>query len=237
MRWQNIASLAIAAALGLATTSLWAQGPGGPGGQGGPGGPGGQRGGNQQRGGAPDEMLARLMKLDADQDGQLSKAEVTDRRLLRLFTAADANKDDVVTADELKTHFASQVSNARGQQGGQGGPGMGQGGPGMGPGGMMGPPRIGEVMPSFLQQMLKLTPQQQAQMAALQQKVNAELANILTDEQEEQCAQMMQGVPGGQRGGQSPDGQQGGPRGERGPRGQGGGQSGPRGQGGQGGNR
>ncbi|PQO26889.1 hypothetical protein C5Y97_29415 [Blastopirellula marina] len=77
---------------------------------------------------------------------------------------------------------------------------------------MMTPPRVGEVMPSFVAQMLNLTAEQKAQLAALQQKVDAELAAILTDEQEAQCAQMSQGGPGGQ--GMGP----GGPRGQRGQR-------------------
>ncbi|TWT29438.1 hypothetical protein [Blastopirellula retiformator] len=199
MRWHNVAPLAVAVAIGLTTTSLWAQGPGGRGGFGGPG-------GNQRGASSPEELIARMMKLDADQDGKLTKEEVTDRRLLHLFVAADADKDDVLTTEEMQTFFASQANangGQRGQGGGPGGQGMGPGGPGgpgMGPGGMMGPPRIGEVMPDFVQQMLNLTPQQRAAVASLQQKVNAELAAILTDEQEAQIAQMMQGGPGGQRG-------------------------------------
>ncbi|WP_158265267.1 hypothetical protein [Blastopirellula marina] len=221
MRWHNVAPLAIAVALGLGASSLWAQGPGG-------------FGGNQRGNNTAEDMIARLMKMDADQDGQLSKDEVTDRRLMRLFVAADTDKDEVLTTTELQTYLASQAASAgrnqRGQggPGGQGGQGMGPGGQGMGPGGpgggmgpggpggpgggMMTPPRVGEVMPSFVAQMLNLTAEQKAQLAALQQKVDAELAAILTDEQEAQCAQMSQGGPGGQ--GMGP----GGPRGQRGQR-------------------
>lgn len=86
-----------------------AGGPGGPGG-GGPGG-GGPGGGGS---GGGEEMVSRLMEYDTDKDGRL-KAEDLPERMRAIITRADADKDGVVTREEL-------AAMARGQ-GGQGGPG------------------------------------------------------------------------------------------------------------------
>ncbi len=37
------------------------------------------------RGASDDDLVARMMAFDADKDGKLTKSEVTDERLLRLF--------------------------------------------------------------------------------------------------------------------------------------------------------
>ncbi|MDQ3330768.1 MAG: EF-hand domain-containing protein, partial [Planctomycetota bacterium] len=119
------------------------------------------------------------MRLDKNGDGKISKDELADERITRLFARADADKDDVVTADELKALETAEAEtyDRRGPGGppegrNPGGPeGRGPGGPprdgfgpprdGFGPpGGMMLPPRPGEVLPPRLQDMLELSPEQ-----------------------------------------------------------------------------
>jgi len=110
-----------------------------------------------------DSIVARMMAFDKNKDGKLTRDEVTDERLLRFFDRADANKDGVVTKEELVA-LASKVADEEAASGGGrrgvfGLPGE-QGGPGgRGPGGFGGPPQPGQIMPPFLQDMLKLTAQ------------------------------------------------------------------------------
>jgi len=124
---RRLTAVVLTAGLLLAASWAMAQPPrqgGGPG-----TGPEGARGG-----GDATTFVSRLMELDKNQDGKLSKDEVTDRRLQSLFERADADKDGIVTKDELTALFNREVSQA-GSRGGppeQGGPG-GRGGPGAGP--------------------------------------------------------------------------------------------------------
>ena len=184
----------IAAVFGplLIASAAAAQGPGGP----------------APSGGDP---VAQLMAFDKDKDGKLTKAEITDPRLQRVFDRADADKDGTVTAKELNALAAKEQP-----AGGRGGPGMfGPGGPG-GPGGMRGgPPRPGEVLPGFFRQNLNLSASQQKEIDDLQKDVDAKMAKILNDEQKAQLKQMQQRGPGGPGGpgGRGP----GGPGGPGGP--------------------
>ena len=116
-----------------------AQPPPGGKGKGGKGGPGGPFRG---RAVSVDEMVTRMMALDADKDGKLTRSEVTDVRLHRLFDRADANKDGVVTKEELTALLTKELAADRSAPGGFGGPG-GRGPGGRGPGGPPpgGPPR------------------------------------------------------------------------------------------------
>src|SRR5436190_22380195 len=66
----------------------------------------------------------------------------------------------------------------KGDKGGKGFPG-GRGGKGGGFGGGFGPPQPGQVMPTFLQEMLKLSDDQKKQVADLQKDVDAKLDKIL----------------------------------------------------------
>jgi len=185
----------------VATVSMvGAQPPGGRPGEGGGGG-----------GGDVSSFITRMMTLDANQDGSLSKDEVTDKRLLSLFERADVNKDSVVTKDELTALYSKEgASSGRGQGGGPGGPGgrggFGPGGPG-GPGGMMGgPPPIGQVLPQQIQTMLKLTNAQKKKLETLQKHVNNKLEEILTEEQRQQLEDMKNRGPGGPGGFGGPGG-------------------------------
>src|SRR5579872_1944517 len=46
-------------------------------------------------------LVVKMMAFNKKKDGKLTKDEVTDPRLHRLFDMADANKDGVVTKEEL----------------------------------------------------------------------------------------------------------------------------------------
>src|SRR5207248_7884756 len=80
-------------------------------------------------------LVIRMMAFDKNKDGKLTRDEVTDERLHRLFDRADANGDGVVTVEEL-TALAAKIDAeqgpARGGPGGFGGGGFGGGGPGGG---------------------------------------------------------------------------------------------------------
>src|SRR3954452_58515 len=81
--------------------------------------------------GGATSLVERMMAFDKNKDGQLARDEITDERLLRLFDRADANKDGVVTREELEALAAKMAAEE--PQGGRG-PG-GPGGPGgRGPG-------------------------------------------------------------------------------------------------------
>ena len=62
--------------------------------------------------------VRRMMTFDANQDGQLTKDEVTDSRLLSLFARIDSNSDGIVTKEELTSDF--QKESAKLQSAGPG---------------------------------------------------------------------------------------------------------------------
>ena len=71
-------------------------------------------------------------------------------------------------------------------------------GPGApGPGGFASPPRPGELMPSFLQERLNLTPEQKKELQGLQNEVNDKLDKVLTDAQKQQLKEVREARPGG----------------------------------------
>ncbi len=171
---------------------------------------------NGSRGTATNNLVERMMAFDADKDDKLTKSEVTDSRLKRLFDQADVDKDGTVTRGELNVLMAKERASARGAGGmrrGFGGPGGGPGGfggPGGGPGGFGGgpggPPRPGQILPPMLRQRLSLTPAQEKEIDALQKDVDAKLAKILDDEQRQQLKQMSERGPGGRPGFGGPGG-------------------------------
>ncbi|MEI8382757.1 MAG: EF-hand domain-containing protein [Planctomycetota bacterium] len=152
----------------------------------------------RERGGQPavtvESSVNRLMTYDADGDGKLSRAEVTDSRLLALLQRCDANNDGIVTRDELMAQISKEaVMPAR--------PGNGTTQTGPRPGGEAnGPPGPGQIVPPFVIDELKLTDTQRSQLQELQKDVDAKLAKILTPEQLEQLRQSgnrRSGPPGG----------------------------------------
>jgi len=102
---------------------------GGFGGGGFPGGPGGGQAGN------PEEMAQRLLAMDENKDGKLSKEEIPER-LQSMLTRGDKNEDGSLDKEEIMA-----VSRER-SGGGAGGFG---GGPG-GPGGFGGGDFVGQMM-------------------------------------------------------------------------------------------
>jgi hypothetical protein len=175
-------------------------------------GPGRAQGGQSSDG---EDLVARMMVFDTDKDGKLTKVEITDARLHRLFDRSDANKDGIVTKEELASLATKEHSDESG-----GGPGFGGGPPGFGPRGggppgggppggfMMGMGRPGEILPRMLQDRLKFTPQQRTDLEDLQKEVDAKLDKILSAEQKTQLKQLRERGPGGfgPRGGGPPGG-------------------------------
>jgi hypothetical protein len=153
--------------------------------------------GNQpdERSESVDSFVARLLAFDKDKDGKLSKAEVNDPRLERLFDLADADHNGSLTKDELQALASKEQPPAT--ERGRGGPGFGppQGGPG---GPIIGLPHPGEILPAPLRQRLDLSEEQVKQIDALQNDVDERLAKILTDAQKQTLRQTAQpfGRPG-----------------------------------------
>jgi hypothetical protein len=142
-----------------------------------------------------DGFVARLMAFDKNNDGKLTRDEITDERLLRLFDRADANKDGVVTKEELVALFGRE---GRGTAGGRGGPSDGPAGRGPGAAGGRGPdgPPAGQVLPPLMADELDLTPEQKRQIAELQKEVDGRLDRILTRGQKERLRQAPTRRPG-----------------------------------------
>jgi hypothetical protein len=151
-------------------------------------------------------IVDRMMAFDKNKDGKLSKDEISDRRLLRLFERADADKDGEVTKEELTALAVRMADEDDGPRRGPGGPPDGPpDGPGRrGPGGF-GPPPPGQLLPPFLQDRLKLSAEQKKQLEKLQKDIDGKLNKILTAEQKKQLKEMREsfgrgGPPGGPRG-------------------------------------
>jgi hypothetical protein len=145
-------------------------------------------------------LVEKMMAFDKNKDGKLTREEVTDTRLTRLFERIDADRNDVVTKEEL-TAFAAKMAEEDGKGGGKG-KGKGKGGDGFpggpgGPGGFRGPPRPGTILPPFLAEQLGLTAEQQKQLAEMQKDVDAKLAKLLTAEQKKKMEEFRPGRLGG----------------------------------------
>ncbi len=143
-----------------------------------------------------DSFINRMMAFDKNHDAKLTRAEITDERLLDLFDRADANHDGIVTKEELTALYTREASTRQNDGPGGVGPGRGPGGPG-GPGGRggrggFGGPQAGQIIPGFMQDRLNLTDDQRQKLQALQKEVDAKLDTILSTEQRQQLKQ-----PGG----------------------------------------
>lgn len=164
-----------------------------------------------------EETAARVMAFDTDRDGKLTRTELSDPRLQRLFDRADADKDGALTSKELTELAAREQVNDRGRGGPPGSGPPGGGGPG---GPMMGAPRPGEILPAMLRRELQLTDEQSQELDALQKEVDARLAKILSAEQRDALRRMRpppqrraEWIPGRRPGGGPPGGGFGGPPG------------------------
>ncbi|MGE3243060.1 MAG: hypothetical protein AB7G28_26410 [Pirellulales bacterium] len=176
-----------------------------------------------------------MLAFDANKDGKLTKDEVTDGRLHRLFDRTDSDKDGTVTSAELTAESEKmEPSEDNGADFGPGGfgppPGdfgppddFGPGGPprrggmrgaGFGPGGPFGRPAPGQVLDGPIRERLGLNEEQIRELDDLQKDVDARLAKILTDEQRDELRQMSERGPRG-RGGPTGPGRDRDPNGPR----------------------
>jgi Spy/CpxP family protein refolding chaperone len=98
---------------------------------------------------------------------------------------------------------------------GKGGPG-GKGGFGKGGfgGGFGGGPQIGQIMPTFVQEQLKLTDAQKKDLEAIQKEIDAKIEKMLTDDQKKTLKDLKERRPGGGFGGPGGGGN---PKGSGGP--------------------
>ena len=78
-----------------------------------------------QGSGTVDALVNRMMAFDKDGDGKLTKSEVTDDRLHRLFDRADADKDGTVTKAELTALATKEAARIRDDRSGGGPDGPG----------------------------------------------------------------------------------------------------------------
>ena len=176
-------------------------------------------------GGDASGFITRIMKFDANKDGQLTRAEVIDARVLPLFDRADDNQDGIVTTQELTNLYGKESDlgprvgpGEFGGPGGRGGPGRGgpgMGGPGMGGPGMGGPSAVGQVLPMPVREMLRLSGDQRKKVDALQKLVETNLDEILTEKQKQQLKEMKRRGPGGPDGDRGRSGPPDGPNGQR----------------------
>ena len=132
-------------------------------------------------------LVVRMMAFDANHDGKLTRDELTDARLHRLFEQADVEHKGYVTADDLAKLAAKLDAETadNGRQDRFDGPG-----PGFGT-----PPTPGQIIPPWARERLKLTTEQSAQIDDLQKQVDRRLASILTEGQMKQLHSP--GRPGG----------------------------------------
>ena len=171
------------------------RGPDGPGG-GGPDGP--PRDGGAGRPGNREEMLARVLSFDKDEDGKLTKEELPEQ-MHGMIERGDANGDGALDKEELTKLAANFQGPGAGRRPGAEGPeGRGPGGPDAGPGGRGGPD--GPPTPEMIVE------------NAMQFDVDAD-GKLGRDELIEFAKQMIQrrggpGGPGGPegRGGRGPEG-------------------------------
>ena len=65
-------------------------------------------------------IVQKMMAFNKKKDGKLTREELTDKRLHRLFDEADANQDGVVTAEELTALVEKMAAQDKKQGGGPG---------------------------------------------------------------------------------------------------------------------
>lgn len=161
---------------------------------------------------AANEMVSRMLAFDKNKDGKLTRDEMGDSRMERMFDQADANHDGVVTKDELTawaTKLAADDAAAPPRRdmgppdgGPPGGPGRrrgqrGRGFGGRGFGGFGGPrSQPGQILSASLIETLKLTPEQKKTEGELQKHVDEQLGTILTSKQKQRMKDLASGGGG-----------------------------------------
>ena len=122
---------------------------------------------------APNFQVGQLVT--APDQSRLKLSDDQKKELAALQKEVDAKLDTILSEAQRKQ---SKGGFAFG-----GGPPPGAGGPGGGP---AGPPKAGQLLPSFLRDALKLTDEQKKQLDAFQTEADGKLAKLLTDEQRKQ---------------------------------------------------
>lgn len=140
--------------------------------------------------------------LDTDHDGVISTEEL--KNAVQSLKKLDKNKDGKLTEEEMRPEGGP--GRPPGPDGGPGGrPGPGR----EGPGGRGGPGGAGRgepgLLPPFAREQLKLSDQQEKQIADLEKDARDKLMRILTPEQRKQMEELRARGPGG------PPGDRGGP--------------------------
>ena len=123
---------------------------------------------------------------------------------MRVYRFAGLAATILLTACLAVTAQPPEKKGPPDEKGGQGKGGFGKGGQGKGGfgGGMgMGGGQPGQILPAFLQEVLKLSDDQKKQVADIQKDVDAKLDKILTDDQKKQLKDMRSRGPGGFGGG------------------------------------
>lgn len=120
-----------------------------------------------------DEFVTRMLAFDKNHDGRVTRKEVTDPRLHRLFDRADANHDGLVTELELRNFYRTESSAFVQRHGLHGEPDE------------VGAPPISTVIPKDVQQHLDLSVAQRDKLAALQSEVDRRLKSMLTEKQQD----------------------------------------------------
>jgi hypothetical protein len=133
------------------------------------------------------EFARRMLEIDEEQG----------KKLTALQADVDKRLADVLTEDQRK-QLAQPPRFFGGPPGGPGPDGPRDGGDRR-PGPRRGfrPPRFGEVIPGFAVETLKLTNEQESKIADVQSDVDAQLEEILTDEQRERVDNMGRGMARG----------------------------------------
>jgi hypothetical protein len=155
------------------------------------------------------QLTAEMGKLDPPKGSKESWAKLTAayaESAAALDKAAQA-KDQNAAKTAHRKLATSRNECHREHRGGPGGFGPGgPGGPGGGFGAFVGRPQPGELMAPFLQDVLKLTPEQKKEVEELQKEVDSELDKLLTEEQKKQLKDMQQSPGFGRPGGPPPGG-------------------------------
>ena len=86
------------------------------------GGRGGREGGGRGGMGDPSERINRMMEMDADKDGKISKEEGGDR-MSRFFDYVDSDSDGYLTKKEIEESMKRWQGGGGGGRGGRGGGG------------------------------------------------------------------------------------------------------------------
>ncbi|WP_149496802.1 EF-hand domain-containing protein [Roseiconus lacunae] len=146
----------------------------------------GQRNSAAQQERKVSSALIKLLQYDADEDGNLTREELSDSRLQALFTRADKDSDDVLTKAELVAVVGGNPSSAPTRSAGE--PTQRSGSPAVTDSKTSTVP-LAVVIPDPLRDSLGLSQHQRDELARLQLEVDRKLKQILNAEQHSKAKQ------------------------------------------------